>query len=71
MNRDKPYFVKRVIAYLIDFIVVTLLATAISMVFIKNDNYQMKTEQLMELTRKMTTGEITREEYTKQFDEMN
>ena len=64
MNRDKPYFVKRVIAYLIDFIVVTLLATAISMVFIKNDNYQMKTEQLMELTRKMTTVEITREEYT-------
>lgn len=71
MNRDKPYFVKRVIAYLIDFLVVTLLATAISMVFIKNDNYQHKTEQLMELTKKMTTNEITRDEYTKQFDEMN
>lgn len=71
MNRDKPYFVKRVIAYLIDFIIVTLLATVISMIFIRNDDYQVKTEQLMDLTRKYTTNEITREEYTKQFDEMN
>ena len=71
MNRSKPYFAKRVIAYIIDFVVVSLLATAISMVFIRNDNYQMKTEQLMELTRKMTTGEINREEYSKQFDELN
>ena len=70
-NLDKPSFLKRVVAYLIDIILVTLLSTAISMLFIDNTNYKAQTEQLMNLTSKYTSNEITREEYTKQFDELN
>lgn len=72
MDREKPYFIKRVVAYAIDFIIVTLLATVLSMILIKNTaSYQQKTEQLLELTRKYTAGEISKEQYSKDFDELN
>ena len=74
MNKEevkKPYFLKRVAAYLIDFILVMLLATAISMVFVDNTNYQKQSEKMAELTKKYTTKEITAEEYTKEFDNLN
>ena len=70
-NREKPYFLKRIVAYLIDLIIVTLLASAISLVFIKNENYNRDSERLMELTKKYSSGEITREEYSTAFDELN
>ncbi len=71
MNKEKPSFLKRIIAYLVDLIIVTLLATAISMVFIDNTNYQKQTNELMELTKSYTEGKITREEYSEQFDTLN
>ena len=72
MDREKPYFIKRVVAYAIDFVIVTLFATVLSMILIKNTaSYQQKTEQLMELTRKYTAGEISKEQYSKDFDELN
>ena len=71
MNKEKPYFLKRFAAYLIDMIIVSLLATAISLVFLDNSKYQGETEALMTLTKKYTNNEITKEEYTKQFDELN
>ena len=70
-KKEKPYFLRRSIAYLIDIIIVTLLATVISMIFIDNTNYQKKSEELMQLTKKYTDGEITREEYSKEFDTLN
>ena len=71
MNNEKPYFLKRFAAYLIDLIIVTLLASAISLVFLDNTKYQGESEQLMQLTKKYTDKEITKEEYTKQYDELN
>ena len=71
MNKEKPYFLKRFAAYLIDMIIVSLLATAISLVFLDNSKYQGETEALMTLTKKYTNNEVTKEEYTKQFDELN
>lgn len=71
MNREKPYFLKRIVAYLIDLIIVTLLASVISMVFIKNENYTMQTERLMELTKKYTSNEISKEEYAKEYNDLN
>ncbi len=71
INREKPLFIKRVGAYLIDIIIVTLLATVISMIFIKNENYQKRSDELMKLTKDYTAGEITREEYSKEFDNLN
>ena len=71
MNSEKASFLKRTCAYLIDLIFVTLLASAISLVFIDNTKYQGESEELMAITKKYTSGEIDKEEYTKQFDEMN
>lgn len=68
---EKPSFLKRVVAYLIDIIIVTLLATVISMIFINNTNYQKRSEELMQLTKKYTAGEISKEEYSKEFDVLN
>lgn len=70
-NREKPLFLKRVVAYLIDMILVSALATAISVVFINNNDYQLRTEQLIDLTRKLSSNEITNEEYTKESNELN
>lgn len=71
MNNEKPYFLKRFAAYLIDLIIVTLLASAISLVFLKNTTGQTSTEEYMTLTKKYTSGEITQEEYTKASNEFN
>lgn len=70
-REEKPYFFRRVLAYLIDIILVTLLSTAISMVFIDNTSYKSKTDELMNLTKQYTEQKITQEEYSKQFDELN
>lgn len=70
-NIEKPSFLKRSVAYLIDIILVALLATAISMVFIDNTKYQGRTEELMSLTKNFTEGKITKEEYSEQFDTLN
>jgi len=70
-SNEKPYFLKRVVAYLIDLILVMLLSTSITMVFINTDNYRNRTEELMNLTKSYSEGKITKEEYSAQFDEMN
>ena len=70
-NKEKPNMVKRVAAYLIDIIFVMLLSTAITMVFVDTTKYQERTEKLMELTKKYTDGTINKEEYSKEFDDMN
>ena len=70
-NSEKPYFLKRIVAYLIDIIFVMLLSTVITMVFINTEGYQKRTEELMGLTKSYAAGEITKEEYSTQFDEMN
>ena len=71
MNKKKPYFLKRIIAYLIDLIIVLLLAGIISTIFVNNDNYKKESNKLMELTKSYTEGKITKEEYTKEFDTAN
>lgn len=71
MNREKPYFLRRAIAYLIDIVIVMLLSGIISTIFIKNDNYKNESQKLLELTSKYTSGEITKEEYSKEFDNIN
>lgn len=70
-NLDKPSFLKRVAAYLIDIIFVMLLSTAVSMVFVDSTEYQKQTEKLMDLTKKYTANEISKEDYTKEFDDLN
>lgn len=70
-QREKPYFLRRIVAYLIDILFVVLLSTAVSMVFINNAKYQQRSKQLMNLTKMYSNGEITKEEYSEQFDTLN
>ena len=71
MNNEKASFLKRMCAYLIDLIIVTLLSSIISLMFLDNKKYEAESEQLMNLTKSYASGEISREDYTKQFDELN
>ena len=71
VNREKPLLLKRVVAYLIDIILVMLLSTTISMIFINNTKYQAKTEELLALTKEYTEGKITKDEYSDQAEILN
>ena len=70
-NNEKPYFLRRLVAYLIDLILVSLLAGVISLLVIKDETYNKDTERLMQLTKDYSTGELTKEQYTEQFDDLN
>ena len=71
MNKEKPYFLKRAVAYLIDIIIVMLLSGILSTVFLNNNDYKKQSQRLLELTSSYTQGDITKEEYYKEFDNIN
>ena len=70
-GREKPYFLRRIVAYLIDLIFVLLLVSAISVFFVDNTKTQGYTEELMTLAKKYSNKEITQEEYSKQSNDLN
>ena len=67
----KPYMYKRILAYLIDIIIVTLLSSIVSLVFVDNTNYTRDSEKIFELAKKLTANEIERDEYYKELDSLN
>ena len=71
--REKPYFLKRVVAYLIDIILVVMLATTISMIFqfTQTSDEKSASAEWLELVKKYNNKEITQEEYEKQSNELN
>ena len=71
MNKKKPFVYKRVMAYIIDLLIVTLISGILTIVFTDNSAYEKDTDRMMDLTKKYTTKEISEEEYYKQFDELN
>lgn len=71
MNKKKPYIYKRILAYIIDLIIITLISGVLTIVFTNNEKYNKDSERLMELTKKVTSGEIARDEYIKEYDELN
>ena len=71
MNKKKPFAYKRVTAYVIDLLIVTLISGILTIVFTDNSAYEKDTDRMMDLTKKYTTKEISEEEYYKQFDELN
>lgn len=73
MNRNKPYFLRRVIAYLIDMIIVMLLSSIISMIIFNRNDNQKQAEQLLQLTgltSKYEGEKITKEEYNSELDKL-
>ena len=71
MNKKKPYVYKRVIAYVIDLIIVTLISGMLSIVLTDNNKYNQDAEKLFELTSKIASKEIDAEEYYREYDELN
>lgn len=70
MNK-KPYVYKRVIAYIIDLFIVTLLSGILTSVFTDNSAYERDSEKMIELTKKLTSQEITQDEYYAELNPLN
>lgn len=71
MSNEKPKIHKRIIAFIIDLLVVTLLSGLISSFLTNEEAYNKDTQELFELVSKTTSGEITNEEYNKQYQELS
>ncbi len=70
-KREKPLFLKRVVAYLIDLLLVALLSSLISLVFIKEEVGPSRLEQLAQVVEKLNNKEITQDEYQQEVNEIN
>ncbi len=71
MKRSKPYIYKRVIAFVIDLLVITLLSGILTLILTDSTKYDNDTKELVEVTQKLTNNDITTEEYQEVFNEIN
>lgn len=71
MNKKKVPLYKRIIAYVIDLLIVTLLSGLLSMVFANNVDYKRDSDKLVDITNRYAAGEMTKEEYTKELEDVN
>lgn len=71
MNKEKPYIYKRLIAYFIDMFIIVTISTILTNYVIKDKDYIENSNKLMDLVNQTMAGEITQEEYNKQYDEIN
>lgn len=71
MNKDKPYVFKRVIAYFVDMFIIALVSSLLISFAVKDDSYITNSNKLMDVMNQYMSGEITAEEYTKQYDDAN
>ena len=70
MNK-KPYIYKRMLAYLVDIIIVTLISSMIAVIFVDNTEYTKDSERMVELAKKLAAGEIEGEEYYRETNNLN
>lgn len=66
---QKAYFFKRVLAYLIDIILVSIVATLIALPF-RTESVDKVDNQILEVTQKALQGKIKTETYTTQLNEL-
>lgn len=71
MNKDKPYIFKRVIAYIVDMFIIVFISSLLLNFVVKDDSYIENSNKLTELLNKTVAGEISNEEYEKQYNEIN
>ncbi len=71
MNRKKPYVFKRVIAFVIDLFIVSMLSGVLALVFTNNKEYEEDSQKMVELTQKIASGEVTSKEFDGVFNEIN
>ena len=63
----KPVSYKRILAYIIDFIFVTLISSILTMFIPVSDSYIKANEDLMEVMKDYTSGEIDESEYLEKY----
>lgn len=71
MKREKPYIYKRVIAFIIDTLIVTVLSGLLTIVFTNSDKYNEDNKKLLELTEKIVSEKQDQDKYMKEFNELN
>ena len=67
MKREKPYIYKRVIAFIIDTLIVTVLSGLLTIVFTNSDKYNEDNKKLLELTEKIVSEKQDQDKYMKEF----
>lgn len=67
----KPNIAKRIMAYALDILIISMLASIITMVFPKNDEYDTNFNELKIITEKYQKEEINQEEYYALYDNIN
>lgn len=60
--KEKPYIFKRVLAYIIDMMIISLVSTLL-LYFVPNKDYENASNNLVDIVEKIKNGEITQEEY--------
>lgn len=71
MNRKKPYIYKRVIAFIIDLLIVTILSGLLTIMLTNSDKYNEDNQKLLEITEKIIQENVNQEEYMQEFNELN
>ena len=71
MNKDKPYLFKRVIAYFVDMIIIAIISSILINFVVNDENYIVNSNKLMNLMEQTMNGEVTQEEYTEQYNQLN
>lgn len=67
----KPVSYKRVLAYLLDIVIVTLVATLLTMFIPASEEYQQKSNELTDVIESYTNKEITDEEYLEKVNDIS
>ena len=67
----KPVSYKRVLAYLLDIVIITLVATLLTMFIPTSQEYQQKSNELTEVMESFTEGEITQDEYLEKVNDIS
>lgn len=71
MDRTKPYIYKRVIAFVIDLLVVTVISGILTVMFTNTEQYDADNKKLMELTQQIVQDKENQEKYMEEFNNLN
>jgi len=71
MKNKKPYIYKRVIAFIIDTLIVTILSGLLTIMFTNNEKYDEDNKKLLELTQRIVSEKIDQDKYMEEFNELN
>lgn len=69
--KNKPYVHKRILAYVLDIMIVAVISSLLTYFIPTNREYDLASEELAEVVDNYTNGKITLEEYTEKVNNLN